>query len=219
VHISCLSTYSLEHHATIADLFLPHVLADSEIRPSSTQQPLEEILGHANMQTETLTRLYYLRHSFEAFDSFLATSIVRHLGACITFLNTSPVTAMRLRLPSEEILRSSLVLYASGLRAHARNYHFCTLIYFALQSLIRPADLQFLLRFITPPTAAEMPPRMPHAITSWPLPIVRLNEDPKKGALNRLVGLYERMRKDSGLELLICGSGDEIGSGSMCGDP
>jgi hypothetical protein len=151
---------------------------------------------------ETLTRLYYIRHSFEAFDSFLITSIVRRLSETITHLNASTQTAHRLRLPSEDTLRSSLVLYASGLRAQAKNIHLCTLVYFGLQSLIRPADLQFLQRFINPPTDAEMPPKMPLAITSWPLPICRMNEDPKKAALNRMVRTYERMTRDPRLRVL-----------------
>jgi hypothetical protein len=145
---------------------------------------------------ETLTRLYYLRHSFDTLDFLLTTIIVRRLSASIAYLSASPVIAQRLRLPSRETLRSSLVLYAAGLLAQAKNIYLCTLIYFGLEGLIRPEDLDFLSRFIKPPTDEETPLRLPHAITSWPLPICRIDEDPKRASLNKLVSEYERRTKD-----------------------
>jgi hypothetical protein len=148
---------------------------------------------------ETLTRLYYLRHGFDALDLLLITLIVRRLNASITYLSASPAIARRLRLPSEETLRSSLVLYASGLRAQAKNINLCTLIYIGLESLMRPEDLQFLSTFITPPTDDELPLKSSPVITSLPLPICRIDEDPRRVALNKLVSDYERRTRDLGL--------------------
>lgn len=190
VPVSCLSRSSLEYHAIIADLFLPHVLTEVSSPPPRS---FEETVILANTHMETLTRLYYLRHSFDTFDAFLTTSIVRHLSATITHLSLPLELARRLRLPTEETLRSALVLYTVGLCAQAKNTYICTLIYLGLQSLIRPVDLQLLLRYVVPPMEEEMLPKVPRAITSWPLPICRMNQDPKKAALNRMVSEYERM--------------------------
>jgi hypothetical protein len=82
------------------------------------------------------------------------------------------------------------------LLAQAKNIYLCTLIYFGLEGFIRPEDLDFLSRFIKPPTDEEIPLRLPHAITSWPLPICRIDEDPTRASLNKLVSEYERRTKD-----------------------
>lgn len=43
-----------------------------------------------------------------------------------------------------------------------------------------------------------MPPLGHEAVTSWPLPIIGMSEDPKKSALNNMVRDYEKQKAGKG---------------------
>lgn len=120
----------------------------------------------------------------------LVNFIIERLGASISNLSADLQTAISQRLPHQAITRSTLILCGIGLRAQAKNYHVCNLAYCALQNNMRPEDLQLLLTYITPPTEPDMPPFTQQAVTSWPLPTIKMNEDPEKSALSTLVGEY-----------------------------
>ncbi|KAH7111328.1 hypothetical protein B0J11DRAFT_543564 [Dendryphion nanum] len=146
------------------------------------------------MHIETLSRLYYLRHSFDRLDVFFVNSSIRQLSASILNLNPDEQTNTRQRLPAQEVLRSTFILCASGLCSQAKNHHICTLVYYGLQNIMRPEDVQLLLKYTMPPTEVDMPSLTQDAILSWPLPIIKINESPEWSALNRMVREYEKMQ-------------------------
>ncbi|KAF3052549.1 hypothetical protein E8E11_004299 [Didymella keratinophila] len=92
---------------------------------------------------------------------------------------------------AQELLRSTLILCGTGLRTQAKSYHVCNLAYYGLQSQMRPEDVQLLLTYAKPPDKSDMPPLGYEAVTSWPLPIISMSEDPKKAALSKMVKDYE----------------------------
>ncbi|KAH7130570.1 hypothetical protein B0J11DRAFT_523464 [Dendryphion nanum] len=186
----------LEYLSIIVDLFVPHISSVSvpmtNIDPRPDESPAD-IVYNANKQKETLVRLYYLRHSFDSFDPMIVNFFIEQISAAIVGLNADAQATSNQRLPAPDVLRSTLILSAIGLRAQAKSYHVSTLAFLALQTNMLPTDLQLLLTYITPPTEADMPPVL-SAITSWPLPIIQMNEDPNKSALNNMVKEYERTK-------------------------
>lgn len=100
----------------------------------------------------------------------LVNFIIERLGASMSDLHADTSTALSQQLPAQEILRSTLILCATGLRTQSKNYHVCTLAYYGLQSQMRPADLQLLLTYVKPPGETDMLPLGYDAVTSWPLP-------------------------------------------------
>lgn len=127
----------------------------------------------------------------------LVNFVIERLGACISALRADPSTALDQHLPSAEILRSTLILCAMGLRSQAKSYHVCTLAYLGLQSQMQPGDLQLLLTYVKPPVEEDMPPLDHEAVTSWPLPIISMSEDPEKAALSKMVKEYADLRAQS----------------------
>jgi len=163
-------------------------------RKSSKDTPARAVLN-ADRRKETLLRAYYLRHSFDNFDPMLVNFIIERLGASISGLRSTPPGS---QLPDEDTLRSTLILCATGLRSQAKSYHVCNLAYFGLQSQMRPADIQLLLTYTKPPVDVDMPPLAHEAVTSWPLPIIGMSDDPKKSALNKMFKDYEKQKAGTG---------------------
>jgi hypothetical protein len=130
----------------------------------------------------------------------LVNFIIERLGASMAELGAAGSAVHGQRAPTQEILRSTLILCGTGLRTQSRSYHVCNLAYYGLQSQMRPEDLQLLLTYAKPPDKSDMPPLGYEAVTSWPLPIISMSEDPKKAALNKMVRDYEtsKARTDSG---------------------
>lgn len=171
----------------------------TELAKSRRQSPALTVLN-ADRQKETLLRAYYLRHSFEHFDPMLVNFIVERLGASISGLHTAASTTPSTQTLDEDILRSTLILCATGLRSQAKSYHVCTLAFLGLQSQMRPADRQLLLTYVKPPAEMDMPPLDLDAVTSWPLPIIGMSDDPKKSALNKMVKDYKKLEAETGEE-------------------
>lgn len=155
---------------------------------------------NANRSKETLLRSYYLRHSFDSFDPMLVNFIIERLGASMAELGAAGSTVPGHQPPIQEILRSTLILCGTGLRTQAKSYHVCNLAYYGLQSQMRSEDLRLLLTYAKPPDKSDMPPLGHDAVTSWPLPIISMSDDPKKAALSKMVRDYEasKARIDSG---------------------
>ncbi|KAF3003580.1 hypothetical protein E8E13_006619 [Curvularia kusanoi] len=188
----------MEYLNVITDLLRPNLsghmdlVAGLENSPeeSAKHSPVSRLLS-ADRHKETLLRTYYLRHNFETFDPMLVNFIIERLGACMAALNTDDTSTLRRHLPDQGTLRSTLVLCVTGLRSQAKNYHVCNLAYLGIQSQMRPEDLQLLLTYVKPPSAQDMPPLDPDSVTNWPLPIISMNEDVSKAALNNMVKGYE----------------------------
>lgn len=182
---------SLEYLNVVTDLLGPHI---SLCRIDSPALRVRD----ADRYKETLLRAYHLRHSFDTFDPMLVNFIIERLGASISGLRAEIPTTLDQSLPDKEVLRSTLILCATGLRSQAKSYHVCTLAYLGLQSQMQPDDLQILLTHVKPPAEEDLPPLDCEAVTSWPLPIISMSEDPKKSALSQMVKDYADNRAQSG---------------------
>lgn len=188
----------MEYLTVITDLLSPHVskqvgfdaLSRASSSGTSIESPALKVLN-ANRSKETLLRSYYLRHSFDSFDPMLVNFIIERLGASMAALGAAGSTTVGQRSPMQEILRSTLILCGMGLRTQAKSYHVCNLAYYGIQSQMRPEDLQLLLTYAKPPDKSDMPSLGYEAVTSWPLPIISMSEDPQKSALSKMVKDYE----------------------------
>ncbi len=148
------------------------------------QTSIDAIVIETKRQREFLLRLYYIHHSFDSFDPLMVKFIITQLCASMAELRSG------LSSDSQPILQSTFLLCGTALRTQAKFLHLCTLAYCAIQSDMRAEDLQLLLTHVTLPTDLDMPPYANTAITSWPLPIIKINENPKKSALNILFKQY-----------------------------
>ncbi|KAF2651946.1 hypothetical protein K491DRAFT_719359 [Lophiostoma macrostomum CBS 122681] len=170
----------LEYHGVILSLLRPH-------ESTGASPLLVEDITRAKMSLETLARLYYLRHSYDSCDVFICNFLIYVGNIAIESLGRhSAVTA-------PDVLRSTLILCARGLKSQSTHYYLGSLVYRALRACMSVDDVGRLGSWISSQDdnvdelmAAE------HIQAQWPIPhAMQPNEDPKKGELKRLVGYPE----------------------------
>ncbi|KAK0730418.1 hypothetical protein B0H67DRAFT_32036 [Lasiosphaeris hirsuta] len=98
--------------------------------------------ANAAISYETTMRLYYLRHGFEGFDSFL----VNFLGS----LSQMAIDAMEANPDASTLdsLVSTVLLAAKGLHDQGRCHYVATAALRLQVSLMRPRDVELLKRFV-----------------------------------------------------------------------
>lgn len=168
---------------------------------------------------ETVARLYYTRHGFEACDSFLAYFLALLVSISLRALEGSGDGA---RLSPgrgrPEVLRSTLVLAMRGLRDQGRHLHVCKVLFRLLRDRLRPAEADVLARFI----AAEgqggggvggeeveeegTADLALHTRSRFPVPVVKMGEDLNASILENLVEKYRAVSLE--------GSDSSSGSGN-----
>ncbi|RFU76539.1 n-terminal fungal transcription regulatory domain-containing [Trichoderma arundinaceum] len=85
-------------------MYEPLLDGETELEPSP-----EQIVEDARRQLQTLVRLYYLRHGFEAMDLFIVIPLMLAGYECIDAISEN------IPAPKLEALRSTLILIAKGL--------------------------------------------------------------------------------------------------------
>lgn len=165
-------------------------------------------------QLETVARLYYMRHGFEACDSSLAYFLALLASISLRALegggNGARLAAGR---GSPEILRSTLILAMKGLHDQGRNLHVCKVLFRLLRDRMRPAEADILGRFVISSvegvgggggdcggegegeeSEAEL---ALHTRSRFPVPIVKMGEDLDAVILENLVEKYQAVSLES----------------------
>jgi len=122
-----------------------------------------DIYNEALTHLETLMRLYYLRHGFEATDSFL----VHFLGYC----NHITMNAIETSAGSSflEARRSTLLLLTKGLHEQSRVHYVGKAILRLQVGLMRTEDVELLTQFVDIETEQLMYGPLEQAVyTNWP---------------------------------------------------
>ncbi|OTB20707.1 hypothetical protein K445DRAFT_372281 [Daldinia sp. EC12] len=165
------------------------------------------IITHAEVRLETLLRLYYLRHSFEAYDPllmhwlmFLGDTTLRKIDESGTIM---PPAIAALAPPADvESLRSTLILCAKGLYDQGHNYHIAVLVYRLLRDRMKANDLDLMRTHIFAnqgPKDDDMPLMMQYIQAQWVAPIMTRDKDspnPSKNTLDYLLREYEKLSLD-----------------------
>ncbi|EQB58862.1 hypothetical protein CGLO_00836 [Colletotrichum gloeosporioides Cg-14] len=147
---------------------------------------LQKVVADAKKYLQTLIRLYYLRHGYEAMDLFLVIPLMLTGYDCINAI---------LEEKSEhqiEILRSTLILVAKGLQNQRRNHYLAEALFRVIRGRMRPQEVALLRNSMTFDDEQEMEKHdMVQAVRSnWPVSIVKKQEEVDDHILTNLVESY-----------------------------
>lgn len=97
----------------------------------------------------------------------------------------------------EKALRQTLILCAKGLESQGQSYHLANLAFRAFQDRVDPMDLQVLQTYCKPRDLdVDQDFFAQHCYSQWPLPIIRMDEDPKIATLDTLLEMYRHLDLD-----------------------
>lgn len=208
-----LATTVIEEHTEIH--------SSMELEPSSSDEddsaaPIVSRAGPKAMRhLETVARLYYMRHGFEACDSSLAYFLALLASISLRALEGGGDGA---RLAAgrgwPEVLRSTLVLAMKGLHEQGRHLHVCKVLFRLLRDRMRPAEADILGRFVISSgegggsgggsdgggdaegEGSEADLAL-HTRSRFPLPVVKMGEDLNASILENLVEKYQAVSLES----------------------
>ena len=150
-------------------------------------------MADANKHLQTLVRLYYLRHGFEAMDLFIVIPLMLTGFKCIDAIDEhTPV-------PKLEALRSTLMLVTKGLGSQRRNHYLAEALFRVIRGRMRPQEAA-LLREAIDVEAEEANEKqvMKQAVRShWPVSLVRKKEDLDAHILKNLVDNYASLNVEA----------------------
>lgn len=148
---------------------------------------------NATVRFETLIRIYYLRHGFEALDSFL----MQFLGA-LAYMTIDAI-AQNPAAPHVETLRSTVLLATKGMWEQAQSLYVARAVLRVLASAMRPEDVQLLKKFanVEANTDIYSAPLEQPVQSDWPTYVVRLDQNPDTVRLGKtLSSKLERLSLD-----------------------
>lgn len=143
-------------------------------------------MGESKRQTQTLIRLYYLRHGYDAMDLFLVVPLMMAASDCLEAIDRG-TTGRDL-----EVLRSTLILVAKGLYNQRRNHYLAEALFRVIRGRMRPSEVA-LLKDTMSLDEREWDERrdMVQAVRSqWPVSVVKKKEDLDSHILTNLVENY-----------------------------
>ncbi|PHH78069.1 hypothetical protein CDD80_7419 [Ophiocordyceps camponoti-rufipedis] len=150
--------------------------------------PLQMVTA-ARKYLQTLVRLYYLRHGFDAMNLFIVIPLMLVGAYCIDSINEQTPE------PSLEALRSTLILVAKGLAGQRRSHYLANALFRVVRGRMRPREAA-LLRYAADANEEEdvVEPPMAQAVRShWPVSVVRNLRDVDSYTLTNLVESYAQL--------------------------
>lgn len=117
---------SMYYHHLILTLYEPLLEVKTNQEPSPHQ-----IIADAKKYLQTLVRVYYLRHGFEAMDLFIVIPLILAGSDCIDAINEQTPS------PKLETLRSTLILVAKGLFNQRRNHYLAEALFRVIRGRMR----------------------------------------------------------------------------------
>jgi hypothetical protein len=152
----------------------------------------QAIIAQATIQLESILRIYYLRHSFEAYDLMLTVFLV-HL-ANLTFVTVEQLEQGSMSVPVDrsESFLSTLLLCFKGLYEQSKNAYVASLIFDVMKKRASTDIRHAITQYVTPdePDTPELEPtdepnaeHLPPILSDFVLPGASLSEDPKKWKL------------------------------------
>lgn len=171
------------YHYLIISIFEPLVDTATDQDPSPRQ-----LVAEAKKHLQTLVRLYYLRHGFEAMDLFIVVPLMQTGFECLKAIDEE------LSESKIEILRSTLILVAKGLNSQRRNHHLGEALFRVIRGRMRPQEAALLRGIINiEPELEEKQDSMQVVRSSWPVSVVKKKEDVDANVLNNLVESYAHL--------------------------
>lgn len=171
--------------------------ADPILDPPPPDTP-HAALAHSRMCFETLARLYYLRHGFEATDA-----LAGHLLTALSFmfigkLKTLASSSTNSSLMEVNDVRATLILAAKSLHDQGQNYYVCRTIYHTIESQVSSEDAELMSKFahVRKEDSKARQLRASYLQSQFPVGVAKITDSPKKH-LGDLVKEYADMAPES----------------------
>ncbi|KAM0542279.1 hypothetical protein ACHAPJ_012887 [Fusarium lateritium] len=173
----------LEYYSTL--IALVQFQGNPPELPSGAIDRVTVIRAHNNI--ETLVRLYHQRHDYQAYDSFLVLSLLLVGNRTIDSLESDPS-------PRDiEHYRATLVACAKGLHDQGKHSYMPALVYHMLRNRMRHQDKDLLLTYVKEHESGDPDLIAQYNQSQYPVPIIKINEDPRTAHLAKLVKRYEEL--------------------------
>ena len=175
------------HHHLLLTIFEPLLDAKTNQEPSPQQ-----IVADAKKHLQTVLRLYYLRHGYEAMDLFIVIPLMLAASECLDAINEqTPASQL-------EVLRSTLILVAKGLYNQRRNHYLAEALFRVIRGRMRPSEVALFKGIMNMDEAEEVEkPDMAQTVRShWPVRVVKKKEDLDSHILTKLVENYAHLNID-----------------------
>lgn len=158
----------------------------------SQRDTAQSIIAQAMMHLESLLRLYYLRHGFDAFDALLLVHLVHLSNATLTRLARIKLNPeSQYASPNDiQLLRSTLILCLKGLHDQFKNFYMSGVVFCAMRNRLSAEDRDLVGRFVTmkdPDTDQEAILKAQPILSEYVIPMVNLNEDSEAGKVVKMV--------------------------------
>ncbi|PTB73357.1 N-terminal fungal transcription regulatory domain-containing protein [Trichoderma longibrachiatum ATCC 18648] len=121
------------YHHFLLTIFEPLVDTETPQKPSP-----KAIVAESRRQLQTLIRLYYLRHGYDAMDLFIVIPLMLAASECVEAIDDK-TTGQDL-----EVLRSTLILVAKGLYDQRRNHYLAEALFRVVRGRMRPSEVALL---------------------------------------------------------------------------
>lgn len=182
----CLITHenSIYYHHLLLAIYEPL------LETTTNQEPFpQQIVTDAIKHLQTLVRIYYLRHGFDAMDLFIVIPLVLTGFKCID--------AIEQERPRSELesLRSTLILITQGLHSQRRNHHLAHALFRVVQGRMRPQEAALLRDTVKldedkPDGKGTL---MQNVRSEWPVSVIRKKKDLDSHILSNLVENYAQL--------------------------
>jgi hypothetical protein len=145
-------------------------------------QPPYEVLEASRHSYETLVRIYYLRHSFQALDCFIVQIL-----AVLALSTVSRIRAGTHTVPLEA-LQSTLVLSVVGLADQSHSFYTSQMVLGAVRNGMAQREIELVNRFMEQGRAKEEhPPQGSSGRYLWPINFGSITADREARRLGKLL--------------------------------
>ncbi|VZI05496.1 unnamed protein product [Fusarium fujikuroi] len=172
------------YHHLLLTIFEPLYDAATTREPSP-----QRIVADSKRNMQTLVRLYYLRHGFEAMDLFIVIPLM--------IMGYDSIDAIKEDTPTEEIefLRSTLILIAQGLYYQRKNHYLAQALFKVIRGKMRPQEIGLLKSSMALDRYEAYPePELSVPVRShWPVSVIKKHEDRESHILTNLVESFGRV--------------------------
>lgn len=152
-----------------------------DVFSQSIGQKPRELLSSSKRSFETVIRLYYLRHGFEALDYFM----VQYLSM-LAFMAHGAIH-VNMQRTTLQTLQSTIILAVMGLRDQSASFYTGRMVFKAVRSGMRPEEIELIDRFTAQGRPIEnQPPLGWRAMSSWGLDFGSISADRAASNLGKL---------------------------------
>ncbi|KAF3049916.1 hypothetical protein E8E11_008181 [Didymella keratinophila] len=179
-----------EYYMTLHSLFQGQVTAQRS-KPEHSQlfhsKTALEIQTEAYIRFETVMRVRYLRHSFDAYDAWGLLFLIYLGNLAIDLLSNDDSTVAK--FTTAEVIRSPAVLCINGLVSQSHSMYTGTLLSCSLIEQLKLVDKARLGRYIFPGIG-----QVDHPFDSeWPMPNIKVERD-EEATMNHISSISKHAR-------------------------